>query len=109
MKSSFRFQNLCGTVYRQGDIAFTPDGNTVLSPVGNRVTLFDLVGSRSRTLDFECRKNIERLALSPDGRTLLAIDEDGRAVLVNVRRGIVLHHVNFKAPVRAASFSPDGK
>lgn len=109
MKSAFRFQNLCGTVYRQGDIAFTPDGNTVLSPVGNRVTLFDLVGSRSRTLDFECRKNIERLALSPDGRTLLAIDEDGRAVLVNVRKGIVLHHVNFKAPVRAASFSPDGK
>lgn len=36
-------QNLCGTVYRQGPVVFTPDGNSVLSPVGNRVSVFDLV------------------------------------------------------------------
>lgn len=38
-----QFSNLCGTVYRQGNIVFTPDGNSVLSPVGNRVSVFDLV------------------------------------------------------------------
>lgn len=43
MKSNFTFQNLCGTVYRQGNVLFTPDGNSVLSPVGNRVSVFDLV------------------------------------------------------------------
>jgi periodic tryptophan protein 2 len=37
-------QNLCGTVYRQGNVVFTPDGNSILSPVGNRVSVFDLVG-----------------------------------------------------------------
>ena len=43
MKANFVFKNLCGTVYRQGNVTFTPDGNSVLSPVGNRVSVFDLV------------------------------------------------------------------
>lgn len=43
MKANYQFQNLCGTVYRQGNVVFTPDGNSVLSPVGNRVSVFDLV------------------------------------------------------------------
>ena len=45
MKANYKFQNLCGTVYRQGNVVFTPDGNSVLSPVGNRVSVFDLVKS----------------------------------------------------------------
>jgi hypothetical protein len=39
----FGFTNLCGTVYKAGNVVFTPDGNTLLSPVGNRITVFDLV------------------------------------------------------------------
>jgi hypothetical protein len=39
----FDFTNLCGTVYKCGNVAFTPDGNCLLSPVGNRITMFDLV------------------------------------------------------------------
>lgn len=31
-----------GTVYRKGNLLFTPDGNCVISPVGNRITIFDL-------------------------------------------------------------------
>jgi periodic tryptophan protein 2 len=38
-----QFSNLLGTVYRKGNLLFTPDGNCLLSPVGNRVTVFDLV------------------------------------------------------------------
>lgn len=38
-----QFANICGTVYRQGNVLFTPDGNSLLSPVGNRVAVFDLV------------------------------------------------------------------
>lgn len=34
---------------------------------------------------------------------------DGRALLVNFRRGTVLSHFNFKAPVRDMKFSPDGR
>lgn len=155
--SSFRFSNLCGTVYKQGNVVFTPDGNSVISPVGNRVSVFDLVKSvqslslsihpftqgadchhfprsnKSRTLAFENRKNIARIALSPDATVLISVDEgahsvlppvvlrlqltstnmythaDGRAILVNFKRSTVLHHFNFKKPVRDIKFSPDGK
>jgi hypothetical protein len=43
VRVALSIQNLCGTVYRQGNVVFTPDGNSVLSPVGNRVSVFDLV------------------------------------------------------------------
>ncbi|KAI0056211.1 WD40 repeat-like protein [Artomyces pyxidatus] len=108
MKSNYKFSNLCGTVYRQGNILFTPDGNSVLSPVGNRVSVFDLVNNKSFTFPFQNRKNIAAIALSPDGNVLLSIDEDGRALLVNFRRGVVLHHFNFHKPVKMVNFSPDG-
>ncbi len=34
---------------------------------------------------------------------------DGRALLVNFKRGVVLHHFNFQKPVKAVKFSPDGR
>ena len=37
-----QFSNLYGAVYRQGNVAFTDDGNCVISPVGNRLSHFDL-------------------------------------------------------------------
>ncbi|RPD61329.1 WD40 repeat-like protein [Lentinus tigrinus ALCF2SS1-7] len=109
MKANYKFSNLCGTVYRQGNVLFTPDGNSVLSPVGNRVSLFDLVNNKSYTFPFENRKNIAAIALSPDANVLLSVDEDGRALLVNFKRGVVLHHFNFHKPVKVLKFSPDGR
>ena len=38
-----QFSNLLGTVYCRGNLVFTPDGTCLLSPVGNRVTVFDLI------------------------------------------------------------------
>ncbi|KAJ7158247.1 WD40-repeat-containing domain protein [Mycena crocata] len=109
MKANYKFSNICGTVYRQGNILFTPDGNSLLSPVGNRVSVFDLVNNKSFTFPFENRKNISALALSPDANVLISVDEDGRALLVNFRRGVILHHFNFHKPVKDIKFSPDGK
>ena len=40
--SVFQFSNLLGTVYKKGNLSFTPDGNSVVSPVGNRISIFDL-------------------------------------------------------------------
>lgn len=68
----------------------------------------NLVQSTSSTLPFENSKQIRTLCLSPDGRLLLSIDADGRALLINRKRRALLHHFSFKAPVRAAKFSPDG-
>ncbi|KAL0096596.1 WD40 repeat-like protein [Phycomyces blakesleeanus] len=109
MKSSFKFSNLCGTVYTGGNLLFTPDGNSVLSPVGNRVSVFDLVNNKSYTMPFDMSKNIVCMALSPQATLLITIDQDGRALLVNFPRQVVLHHFNFKEKVKAIQFSPDGK
>ena len=43
MKTDFKFSNLLGTVYCQGNLLFNPEGTHLFSPVGNRVTVFDLV------------------------------------------------------------------
>lgn len=104
-----QFSNLCGTVYRRGDLLFTPDGNTIVSPVGNRVSLFDLVRNCSSTLPFECRTDIRCMALAPNGTLLLTVDRNGHAMLANIARRVVLHQINFKQPVRCVRFSPDGR
>ncbi|KAK9325897.1 WD40-repeat-containing domain protein [Lipomyces orientalis] len=109
MKTEFKFSNLLGTVYRQGNLAFTPDGTSILSPVGNRVSCFDLVNNKSFTFSYEHRKNIARIALNPQGTLLLSVDEDGKAILVNFIRRTVLYHFNFKDRVNDISFSPDGQ
>ena len=110
MKSSFRFANVCGTVYQQGNIQFAGDGDMLYSPVGNRLSVFDLVRNMSFTLPFETRKPIARVAVSPANTSLVLVaDEDGHAILINVSRRALLAHMNFKLPVRDAQFSPNGQ
>ncbi|SCU92952.1 LAFA_0F13872g1_1 [Lachancea sp. 'fantastica'] len=109
MRSDFKFSNLLGTVYRQGNVIFSKDGTVLLSPVGNRVSVFDLVKNQSFTFEYEHRKNVSCIALNPQVTLLLSVDVDGRAILVNFRAKTVLHHFNFKEPVSDLQFSPDGK
>ncbi|KAI9216282.1 WD40 repeat-like protein [Blastocladiella britannica] len=109
MKSDFKFSNLCGTVYKQGSLCFSPDGTLLYSPVGNRVTCFDLASAKSYTFPVENRKTIAHIALSPNGGLLLSIDDDGHALLVSTNRRVTIAAHHFKQPVRDAQFSPDGK
>ncbi|PBP23155.1 Periodic tryptophan protein 2 [Diplocarpon rosae] len=109
MKTEFKFSNLLGTVYSQGNLLFSPDGTLLYSPVGNRVTVFDLVNNESHTLPFAHRKNIARLGLTPRGNLLLSIDQDGRAILTHVQRRIILYHFTFKSRVSSLAFSPSGR
>lgn len=108
MKSDFRFSNLLGSVYRQGNLVFTEDGTKLLSPVGNRVLCFNLIKNESFTLNYEHRKDVARIALNKQATLLLSVDEDGRAILVNFVARTVLHHFNFKDKVLDLKFSPCG-
>ena len=133
---NFAFSNLLGAPYRGGTLLI--HDNELLTPVGNRVTQvgaglgrrsaarppvharrplapphsshtqIDLTQSTSSTLPFEAGRALRTLAVSPDGRLLLAVDESGRALVVNRRRRALLHRITFKDAVRAAAFSPDG-
>ena len=109
MKTHFQFSNLLGTVYGSGNIAFTPDGSCLLSPVGNRVTIFDLVKDKSTTLPFTHRTPIARIALHPSGSVLLTTDTSGRGILSHITRRIALYHFTFRATLTALEFSPCGR
>ncbi|KAF3179637.1 hypothetical protein EYR41_011360 [Orbilia oligospora] len=109
MKTDFNFSNLLGTVYCKGNLVFTPDGTSLLSPVGNRVTCFDLANNKSYTFPFAHRKNVARIALSPQATLLLSVDEDGRAILTNFIRRTALYNFNFKSKVHDLQFAPDGR
>nr|CAD7606408.1 unnamed protein product [Timema genevievae] len=103
------FSNLLGTVYRKGDIIFSSDGNSIVSPVGNRITIYDLKNNKSSTLPVESRFNFTTLDLSPNGCTLVAVNEEGEAHLISMVSRTVVHKYRFKRPVRCLKFSPDGK
>lgn len=124
MKFNYKLHRLCGASYgapsasgsnalssssKGGNLVFTSDGNSILSPVGNRVQVLDLLHHGCRTLPFEARSNVRRIALSPgDDRLLIVADVNGYALLVNYHRGCVLHRMKFKHPVRDIKFAPDG-
>ncbi|KAF2764058.1 WD40 repeat-like protein [Teratosphaeria nubilosa] len=108
MKTDFKFSNILGTVYRKGNLVYTEDGTCLLSPVGNRVTVFDLVNNKSHTLPFSHRQNIARIALHPNGQLLLTVDDSGYAILSHFQRRIVLYHFSLKGPVSSLVFSPTG-
>lgn len=109
MKFAYKFSNLLGTVYRQGDLLFSLDGNSVISPVGNRITVFDLKNNKSITLPTESRFNYTALDLSPNGCILIAINEEGEAHMISLISQTIVHKYRFKKRVNAVKFSPDGK
>ncbi|KAL8151638.1 hypothetical protein V2J09_021446 [Rumex salicifolius] len=108
MRMNFRFQNLLGAPYRGGNVVVS-NNNILISPVGNRISVTDLVKSETITLPCQSSSNIIRLAVSPDGLFLLAVDENSRAQFINLRRRIVLHRITFKGPVSDVEFSPNGQ
>ena len=107
MKFNYRISKICGQIYNNGNLQFTEDGNSVVSPIGNRVVVYDLVKQKSSTLPFENRKNIQFIALSNNGRFLITIDVDGHALFINFPRRVVLHRFNFKRKVLSLKFSPN--
>ncbi|XP_032665504.1 periodic tryptophan protein 2 homolog [Odontomachus brunneus] len=109
MKFSYKFSNLLGTVYRKGDLLFSPDGSSVISPVGNRITIYDLKNNKSRTLPVESRYNYVTIDISPNGSMLVAINTDGEAHIISLITKVILHKYRFKGRPKCVKFSPDGK
>lgn len=108
MKFSYKFSNLLGKIYRNGNVRFSPDGNMVISPIGNRLTIYDLKNNTSRTLPLESSFSYTCIASSPDGYQLLAINEIGEAQLISLRTYTVIHTHKFKHKIRLVEFSPNG-
>ncbi|BET00247.1 periodic tryptophan protein 2 [Nesidiocoris tenuis] len=109
MKFSFKFSNILGAVYKKGNLVFTKDGNTLISPVGNRIALFDLKNNKSYCLPVESHYDFTALAISPDSTILIAVNEQGDANLISlISRSLICRH-HFFHPIACVKFSPDGK
>ena len=108
MKLAYRLSRVCGNAYANGNLLFTSDGNSVISPVGNRISIYDLVQQTTTTLPFENRKDILCIAVSNDGRFLLSVDNEGHALFINLPTRVILLRFHFKRKVFAIKFSPDG-
>ncbi|RZC66734.1 hypothetical protein C5167_010421 [Papaver somniferum] len=103
----FRFQNLLGAPYRGGNVIIS--GNSqLISPVGNRISVTDLIKSETSTLPCQTSSNISKIAVSPDGKFLLCVDENNRCLFINLSRRVILHRISFKKPISSIKFSPDG-
>ena len=68
-----------------------------------------MASNKSYTLPLSHRRNIHRIALNPKGNLLLTVDEDGRAILTNFPRRLILYYFTFTGPVSALAFSPSGR
>ena len=64
---------------------------------------------RNDELNERCCGQVRVICTSPDNLLLLAIDADGRCLVINKKRRALLHRFSFKGPVGAARFSPDGR
>ena len=128
MKFNYRLRRLCGAYYGHqsstevmgavdaqwsgSNLVYDSTGNLLLSSVSNRVQVLDLKSQTVRTLPIEARASIRAMDLSPadtNNSLLMVVDVTNHGMLINFRRGIVLHRFGFKKKVRDIKFSPDGQ
>lgn len=65
--------------------------------------------NKSYTLPVESKLNYVTVDLSPNGCTLIAINEEGEAHMISLVSQTIVHRYRFKGKCRAIKFSPDGK
>ena len=112
MRFSYKFGNILGSVYSSGTLQFFPDGNRLLSPVGNKLLVYDLKSNKSEALDLQLQYNVSNVSLSPNGSILLASTEKTQLYLISMISGTILQRKDFKQigdKINDLKFSPDGR
>ncbi len=96
-------------MYDGGNALFTPDGKHLVSPVGQRVTVFDLSNESSATLSVQMKSKVSFIAVNPSGSLLFIVDDEGRGQLASLLTYASLSFLSFSEPLTAPPrFSPDG-
>eukprot|EP00760_Papus_ankaliazontas_P002901 PhM_4_TR11323/c0_g1_i1/m.51712/K14558/PWP2, UTP1; periodic tryptophan protein 2 len=108
IKTDFRLQHICGTVYSQGNLHYTADGKALLAPVGNRISKHDLVSGVCTTYAWGCANNISCFDVSCDGNMVLCVDEKGFGQYANIYADVALEAVTFRRGVTCVKFNNAG-
>ncbi|NLX98278.1 MAG: hypothetical protein GXY83_19140 [Rhodopirellula sp.] len=98
---------------RVKDLAFFPDGRTLLVAGEQRVSFWDMEPGRFRDYQVRCPYHIGGIALSPDGKTLVAAPGEtllaGGIDFWDPSTGKLTRRFQRYVDYRAAAFSPDGR
>lgn len=90
----YEVRHLLGAAYSGGGVSFTPDGQKLAVALHGRVQLVDLTAGRSRTLPFEAGRSLRTLHVG--ARSILALDELGRAALIALPAGRVVARMSLR-------------
>uniref|UniRef100_A0AC35G765 Periodic tryptophan protein 2 n=1 Tax=Panagrolaimus sp. PS1159 TaxID=55785 RepID=A0AC35G765_9BILA len=108
MNINYEFSDMIGSSYKNGNISFLGP-HTVVSPVGNKIKVFNIKENSSWTLPVQSSFNITILEISPTGKHAFAVNEAGIGQFINLHHGTVLYRMRFGDKARVVKFSPDGK
>jgi len=90
-------------------VLFLPGGDVLLSPVGNRVSQYDLKRNEVLTLSLESSHNYTCMDISPNGRILIAGNEIGEIHIITLISNKLLHLIKTNEVPTLIRYSPDGK
>ncbi|ESL09496.1 periodic tryptophan protein 2 [Trypanosoma rangeli SC58] len=110
MQTNFQLASVHGMLYTGGNVAFSPDGRQLYSPVNNYISSIQVQQEGHRSLSCS-NSTIQCFDLSQDGDLLIAVGRRGVGFFYAISAGVVLDTIAFPpdCEVRCVKFSPCGK
>ena len=111
---NYSFSNILGCVHNTGEILFLKsennnnnNNNILLSPVNNKLLIFNFDTNISTCLPFETIFPINNIEISSNGKILILIDLSGYTLIINFIKKIIIGHFNFHSRVNKIKISND--
>ncbi|CAD2222292.1 periodic tryptophan protein 2 [Angomonas deanei] len=110
MQTGFQLAAVHGMLYTGGNVHFSPDGNTLYSPVQNYISAIQL--QREGVQSMTCSNSgIQCFDLSSDGDVLIVIGQRGLGFFYSLSSQVTLDTISFppNCTIQAVKFSPCGR